>query len=120
MGLNVQPGGNNIYELHVSGILTKAELDAMQATASMLLTGNTKIKALIVANDFAGWEKGADWGDMSFFVKFGDKIEKIAIVSNPKWETEWLMFVGAGFRRAPVKFFPTGQTDAARTWLNAS
>jgi len=28
-----------------------------------------------------------------------------------------LMFAAAGFRRAPVKFFPTGQVTQAREWL---
>jgi hypothetical protein len=33
-------------------------------------------------------------------------------------EAQFLMFVGAGVRRAPVKFFPAGQETKARAWLD--
>jgi hypothetical protein len=48
--------------------------------------------------------------------EFG-QIEKIAIVADPKWEIETLAFAGAGFRRAPVKFFSANQLALARAWL---
>jgi hypothetical protein len=76
-----------------------------------------KIKVLLVLEGFQGWEKGSDWGDITFTAAHGDDIEKIAIVGDPKWETEALMFVGAGIRRTPVKFFNTSGTTQARAWL---
>jgi hypothetical protein len=54
---------------------------------------------------------------MIFFEAHGDQIDEIAIVADPKWETNLLMFVGSGFRRAPVKFFPESQLALARAWL---
>ena len=47
----------------------------------------------------------------------GNEIAKIAIVGEPRWEPEALAFAGAGFRRAPVKFFPSDQQARARAWL---
>jgi hypothetical protein len=41
----------------------------------------------------------------------------IAIVGEPRWEADTLAFAGAGFRSAPVKFFPEGQVAQARAWL---
>ena len=67
------------------------------------------MKLLVLAEGFQGWERNEDWGDLSFFMKYGDQIDKIAIVADPKWETELLIFAAAGFRRAPVKFFPSRQ-----------
>ena len=49
--------------------------------------------------------------------KVSNEIEKIAIVGEPRVEGEALAFAGAGFRRTPVKFFPTEQEAQARTWL---
>jgi uncharacterized protein YpiB (UPF0302 family) len=72
---------------------------------------------LVILEDFKGWERGVDWGDMDFFVEHEHQIEKIAIVADPKWEAETLAFAGAGFHRAPVKFFPKGQLTMARAWL---
>lgn len=54
---------------------------------------------------------------MTFFVQFGDRIAKIAIVGDPKWESRMLMFTGAGFRRAPVKCFTESQLPEAYDWL---
>ena len=47
----------------------------------------------------------------------GSEIARIAIVGDPKWEAQALAFAGAGFRKAPVKFFPNEQEAAARAWL---
>ena len=40
--------------------------------------------------------------------------DKIAIVADHQLETDLLMFAGAGFRRAPVKFFSANQLALAR------
>ena len=72
---------------------------------------------LVIPEDFKGWERGADWGDLTFLDTHDDQIDKIAIVADPQWETEILTFAGAGFRRASVKFFPMSQLTLARAWL---
>jgi hypothetical protein len=66
---------------------------------------------------FEGFERGADWGDISFLVKHDHQVDKIAIVGDPKWESEMLIFAGAGFRQGQVKFFPLSQLGQARAWL---
>jgi hypothetical protein len=59
----------------------------------------------VIAEGFRGWEKGADWGDLSFLLELGDQIEKIAIVGDPRREDELKVFAAAGFRKASVEFF---------------
>jgi hypothetical protein len=118
MGVTVQQESGNVWTLRITGALRKAELDTVQASAAKLLGAAAKAKVLIVAEEFSGWERGADWGDMTFFLEHGDQIEKIAIVADQKWEAQFLMFAGAGFRRAPVKFFPENQLAEARAWLD--
>lgn len=119
MGATIQQE-SGLSVLRVTGVLRKSELDAAQAAGLQATGGPDKTRLLVIAEDFDGWEKGADWGDMEFFLKYGDRIERIAIVADPKWETQMLMFAGAGFRKAPVKFFPLGSIDEARTWLSAN
>ena len=116
-GLTVQDEGNNMVLMKVAGLLKKSEFDAAQAEGAKKLNSGDTIRLLIILEDFKGWDKGVDWGDMSFYAEHGDKIVKIAIVGDPKWEAEFKMFVGAGFRIAPVKFFPSNQLTQARTWL---
>jgi hypothetical protein len=75
---------------------------------------------LVIAEAFEGWHRGDSWDDVSFVTKYGDRIDKIALVAEPRWEAPLLMFTGAGFRRTQVKFFPTDQIADARAWLAES
>lgn len=100
-----------------SGALKRRELATAQAELVKSLPPAGMVKSFIILENFTGWQRGEDWGDVSFFFEHGDKIEKIAIVGDPRWESQVLVFAGAGLRRAPVKFFRTGQEQEARAWL---
>ena len=50
-------------------------------------------------------------------ISHGDKIVRIAIVADPRWEPHALAFAGAGVRAAPVKFFRPNELATARAWL---
>jgi hypothetical protein len=117
MALTVEKESGDVWVLRISSLLRKSEQDTVQAAAAREFEAGGTVKLLVIAEDFRGWEAGADWGDMTFLVKHGNQITKIAVVADAKWETSFMMFAGAGFRRAPVKFFPAGQTTEARTWL---
>ena len=77
------------------------------------------VKLLIVLDDFAGWDPDAPWNDLSFYVKRGDAIERIAVVGPHRWRSHMLMFAGAGLRKAPVEYFPPGAAAEARDWLSS-
>lgn len=118
MGSTIHRDQSGIWVVNVFGALRKEELDAVQAAGLKGMDPRENAKVLIVVeDDFCGWIGTEVWNDMTFFVQHGDRIEKIAIVGNPKWETRMLMFTGAGFRRAPVKYFTHEQLAAARAWL---
>ncbi len=107
----------DVWVLRITGTLLKSEMDGLQTAGAKEFQAGGTVKLLLVAENFDGWERGADWGDMSFFLEHGDKIDKIAIVADPKRKAEWLAFAGAGFRRAPVQYFPLDQLAQARAWL---
>ena len=117
MPTTIQPESNNIYVLHLSGVVTRAEFDNVQKATTGDIDAGVKPRILAILADFKGWERGADWGDLEFLFSHSHEIAKIAIVGDPKWEQEALAFAGAGFRRAPVKFFPATQVAEARAWL---
>jgi len=119
MGATIRQQQGDVYVMRITGLLKKSELDALQASAAKMLDYDPllRVRLLILVEKFEGWERNPDWGDMSFYAEHGDKITKIAIVGDPKWETEFKMFTGAGFRPAPVKFYPSDQLQQARTWL---
>ena len=76
------------------------------------------VRLLFVLDGFEGWEPHADWNDLTFYVKHGDGIERIAIVGHERWRSEALMFAAADLRRAPVEFFPEEGAANARAWLS--
>jgi hypothetical protein len=120
MSVSIENGVGDVRILTVTGVLTKKEFDELRAEAGKKLGFFDRVKLLVIADKFEGWEPGADWGDSTFFTWHGWKITKIAIVADPQWKSKFLAFSVAGMRRAPVEFFPTGQTEAARAWLNAT
>ncbi len=117
MGLAIQPEGEDIWTLQITGVLTKAEFGTLQTVAAARLGATGHVRVVILAEDFQGWEEGADWSDMTFFVEHGHQLQKIAVVADPKWKEQLLMFLGAGLRSAPVQFFPAGQKADALAWI---
>jgi stage II sporulation SpoAA-like protein len=109
----------NTYRLSISGVLSKADLDRSQDVllAAMEHAALGKIRLLVVLGDFQGWDARSNWSDLSFYVRHGDRIERIAIVGDGRWRDHVLMFAAADLRRAPVKFFDTTSLDDARKWL---
>jgi hypothetical protein len=116
MPANIQPETKPIYVLRISGILLRSEFEEVQKTLATAIDSGVKPRILTLLENFEGFERGADWGELEFLYSHSHEIAKIAIVGEPRWETNALAFAGAGFRRAPVKFFP-GRQDEARAWL---
>jgi SpoIIAA-like len=118
MPITMQHERDNVYRMDVSGVLSKADLDQSQdwLVAAMKRTGSARL--LIVLTGFKGWEANPNWGDLTFYVKHGDSIEKIAITGDERWRSEAMMFASADLRRAPVEFFPENRLADARAWLS--
>jgi hypothetical protein len=119
MPIRMQHEHDNVYRMEVSGVLSKADLDQSQdwLIAEMKQTGSARL--LIVLKGFKGWETNPNWGDLTFYVRHGDSIEKIAITGDERWRSEALMFASADLRRAPVEFFPENRLGEAQAWLSA-
>jgi hypothetical protein len=118
VGVSLQRERSDIRVLSVAGILKKAEFDAVVMAEAKEWQPHTRVKLLVRAEGFQGWDRQGDWGDISFFLKYGHQIDKIAVVADEKWETELLIFAAAGFRPAPVKFFASRRIAEARAWLH--
>lgn len=119
MSMSVHHEQDNIYRLDVSGVLHKRDLERSQEflVNEMQRVGNVRL--LFILNGFEGWDRRDDWRDMSFYVKYGSSIDRIAIVGDERWQPETMMFTGAGLRRATVEFFPETSLAQARAWLSA-
>ena len=117
MPANIQRETNNTYVLRLSGVVERSEFGAVQDKTAVDIDTGVQPRILAILETFEGWERGAEWGDLGFLFSHSNEIARIAIVGDPRWEENALAFAGAGFRKAPVKFFPTEQLAEARAWL---
>jgi hypothetical protein len=108
---------DGILTARISGKLTQPEMRALQSQAAAVLQQQAKMRLLILAEGFQGWERGGDWGDLSFQMQNDLYIEKMAIVGDKKWEDLVLVFAGKGFRKFPLEYFQPADLAQARAWL---
>ncbi len=107
----------NLFVVHVKGTFTIEDLKEFQNKAHAEIDRSRKVKLLILAEQFSGWGKEGDWGDLTFMYEYDLHIERIAVVTNRKWTDEVLMFLGAGRRHASVESFHN--EEDARDWLQS-
>ena len=117
MPANIQRETDNIYVLRISGTLLRSEFGGAQDKTVGDIGAGVKPRILAILENFEGWEQSPAWSDLDFRYGHSNDIEKIAIVGEPRFEQAALAFAGAGFRNAPVKFFPDSQLAEARAWL---
>ena len=118
MPIAMHPEGRNQYTLEIRGTLRKADLERCQAELAVEMARIGPVRLLFVLEGFEGWAPEDNWSDLSFYMKHGEAIERIAIVGSERWRSETLMFVGADLRKAPVEFFPEQAVSDARAWLD--
>ena len=119
MAIAMHDEGGNLFRLDIRGTLQRADLDRCQKELAAYIGRSGPVKLLFVLEDFDGWERTDNWNDLSFYIKHGDSIRRIAIVADERWRSQTLMFAGADLRRAPVEFFPAPAMAQARVWLSA-
>jgi hypothetical protein len=117
MPARIQHESGNLFRIDVSGVLRLAELKNVQIVAAEEIARCGRIALLFVLDTFEGWERGADWGDLSFYTEHDQAIDKIAIVGDEKWRDDGLAFAGAGIRKAAVRFYLPMELARARAWL---
>jgi hypothetical protein len=99
-------------------LLTWAEFQAFLTEAETRDSfASGQVRILIWLDHFAGWEPGEQWSDVSFFFKHDQDIEKIAVVGEPRWRDEMVIFLFADDRQAEVQFFADADLEPARVWL---
>ena len=119
MPMSLEHERDNVFRLNIRGMLRQTELEECQQRLASEMARVGPVRLLFVLEGFEGWEPHARWNDLSFYMKHGDTIERIAIVGPERWRSEAMMFAGADLRRAPVEFFVDGAVAEARVWLSS-
>ena len=119
MPATIEQTTDNIYTLRLSGTLLESEFRSTQDKLASDIDAGIKPRLLAILEDFEGWERGAEWGNLDFLYWHSPEIAKIAIVGDPRWESQAIAFAGADVRKAPMKFFYSDEQTQARAWLEA-
>ncbi len=117
MGMEIVEKSGKLLAVKVTGRLKASELKQAQRAAIDIIKSEGKIRVLVYGENFQGWEKSDDWGDVSFQLKYDEHIEKIAIVGTEKWEDLVTAFLGKGLREVPMKYFSQTELAKARAWV---
>ena len=110
----------NIFRVEIQGTLRKDDLKRCEEQLLREVVRSGPVRLLFVLDGFAGWNAKDNWGDLSFFVKHGDLIERIAIVGEERWRDDALVFAAADLRKAPVRYFRGDSAPEARRWLKSA
>lgn len=98
----------------VSGDVTKDDYDVLTPAVESAVAGRGSVNLLLDLTEFH-WEKVSAWGsDMRFGHEYHDKIEKMAIVGNRKWE-EHLAKICTPFFAEEAQYFENDHE--AWAWL---
>jgi hypothetical protein len=118
MSATVKKESEDLFVVSIEGVLTTNEQKEVQDQVNAAFDQSRENKVLLLAENLSGWAKeGEAWGDLSFMIEHDPYIQKIAVVTSEKMKDDVLLFLGAGMRKAAVEYFPAGEEDKARNWL---
>lgn len=106
-----------VLHVRISGVMKLSDQQSLQTAGMELMAKGRKVRLLVALEDFQGWEKGVDWGDVGFLMSHGDDIAKMAIVGDEKWKDQVFAFVGKGFRKTEIEFFSSSSMKQAQNWI---
>jgi hypothetical protein len=105
----------NVVGYKVSGDMTKADYATLDPAVDAVINEFGSIKLLLDLTDFH-WEKVNAWSsDLDFGKTYKDKIDKMALVGNKKWES-FMAKAAQPFYAKEIQYFETD--DDAWGWLN--
>jgi hypothetical protein len=105
-----------VLAFKLSGKLRDEDYKTFVPMVDAAVAKEGKVRLLARFEDFHGWDLPALWDDIKFATTHCNKIERIALVGNKKWE-EWMAKVCQPFTMATVRYFDASEADAARAWV---
>jgi hypothetical protein len=119
MGAEIADTANGIVTIKVTGRLMESELAGVQHRTAAIIRAQGKVRLLVVAEAFEGWQRGGEWNDFALQKQTDPFIEKMAVVGDKQWQDLALAFTAKGLRPFPIEYFAPGEIAKARAWLEA-
>lgn len=117
--IDYQRSTGGIYEVSVSGRLTRGEIDAVWARMKADMPASGKIKVLEIIHDFDGMDFDAMLEDLRVGLPMADRVSHIAIVTDRKWITALTRLAGV-LMSAETRTYTLEQIAEARAWLDGA
>ena len=117
MGAGITNTTGSIVTVEVTGRLMESELAAVQSRMAEIIREQGKVRILVLAIAFEGWQRSGEWNDFTFQNENDRYIERMAIVGDEQWRDLALMFTAKGLRPFPIECFAPGELARAHAWL---
>jgi hypothetical protein len=103
----------------VQGKVTAADYRQLDPEVQALVDKYDSVCLLLDLQEFGGEEVKAWLPDFKFSHRFHDKVTRMAIVGDKRWE-EWLASLAGAFYAHEAKFFHPEESGKAWAWLRES
>lgn len=109
---------DNILGLRMEGVIEKDDYAKLVPMVEDLVKQFGEVRMLCELGAFQHEAPGAYFADMKFGHEFHDKIVKMAIVGDKRWEA-WITKLAAPFYAREARYFPTAAIDDAWAWIKS-
>ena len=100
----------------IAGKVTAEDYQQLDPQVQALVDQYDQVCLLLDLQEFAGEEAKAWLPDLKFGHRFHDKIARMAIVGDKRWE-KWIAALADPFYAKDAKFFHPEELDKAWAWL---
>lgn len=104
--------------VRVTGKLTKEFYEELVPVVEEQIKEQGMLRILFQMCDFHGWTAAALWEDIKFDLRNWNKIERLAIVGDSRWEKGMALFCKP-FTSAKIRYFDQSELEAAQGWIVA-
>ena len=108
----------NVIGVKVIGKLTDADFVENVPGIEAIFARHGKVRFLVDLTEFDGWDWQAAWDDFAFGIKHWGDIEKMAVITDSRWEGLAAKFAGA-LMHAQVKSYDSLEIKRAWAWTRA-
>ena len=111
----------NVVGIKFSGKVTDADYKGMTPGLAKIVEEQGTMKVLMDLSEAGSITPKAMVDDFAFMKEYGQKVTKVAMVSDSKWDELEAEFSGlvAKLLKGEVKYFPVNQIDDAWAWVRA-
>lgn len=108
---------DDLHIVQVRGTLGVDQLRQLRARLERAAMQVRPLRVLVVLRDFAGWERSAGWGEVDDLAMPDEHLRRIAVVGEPRWREQTLLFMASELRAVPIEYFAPPALDDALRWL---